>query len=258
MTGRELFDLWAPADAVWSPWAKPVLFADLDNAALAAAPAEPPADLKPGDLSNVSQFSNIADRATAIIVDLPGAESALTGLALARSGYRPVPLFNNAFHSQAVIDVAPILRRLAEGADSLHGLAPEAPPAFLLDAGRMTANAPIGPGRFDNRWMVFPQDLPSASFLLARGLPRAVVLQRQTGQPAEDLAHALLRWQQSGLEIFALDPAAGGPPQPLPIQKPSRFRALWHRALAIGRLSRNSAGGFGMVIPIPSQGGGMG
>ena len=120
----------------------------------------------------------------------------------------------------------------------------------------MTANGPIGPGRFDNRWMVFPQDLPSASFLLSRGLSRAVVLQRQTGQPAEDLSHALLRWQEAGIEILALDPASDSSPQPLAIQKPSRFRALWQRALAIGGLKRNSAGGFGMVIPIPSQGGG--
>ncbi len=251
MTGRELFEIWAPTDAVWSPWAKPVLFAELDNAALAA-----PADLKRDDVSKVSDF--IADRTTTIIVDLPGAESVLTGLALARSGYRPVPLFNNAFHPSAVIDVSPILRRLVEGAGSLHGLAPDAPPAFLLDASRMTTNGPLGPGRFDNRWMVFPQDLPSASFLLSRGLSKAVVLQRQSGQPAEDLAHALLRWQQAGVEISSLDPATGGSPQPLTIQKPSRFRALWHRALTIARLRRNSAGGFGMIIPLPSEGGGGG
>jgi hypothetical protein len=155
-----------------------------------------------------------------------------------------------------VINVAPILRLLAEGAGSLHGLASEAPPAFLLDAGRMTADGPIGPGRFDNRWMVFPQDLPSASFLLSRGLFKAIVLQRRAGQPAEDLAHALLRWQEAGIEILAFDPApAGGAPQRIRIEKPSRFRALWHRALAIGGLRRNSAGGFGMVIPVPSQGG---
>jgi hypothetical protein len=258
MTGREQFEIWAPSGAVWSPWAKPVLFAELDNPLLAATLAALPADLNPVNLSGISGVSNLTDHAAAIVVDLPGAESVLAGLALARLGYRPVPLFNNAFHPSAVINVAPILRLLREEAGSLHGLAPDAPPAFLLDAGRMAAHGPIGPGRFDNRWMVFPQDLPSASFLLSRGLPKAVVLQRQTGQPAEDLAHALLRWQEAGIEISMLDPATGGSPQPLRIEKPSRFRALWHRALAIGGLRRNSAGGFGTIIPIPSQGGGGG
>jgi hypothetical protein len=120
----------------------------------------------------------------------------------------------------------------------------------------MTTNGPLTPGRFDNRWMVFPQDLPSASFLLSRHLHRAAVLHRYAdGRPSEDLTHVLLRWQEAGLEIVALNPGAGGPPQPLHLRKPSRFRRLWYRALAVTRLRRNNAGGFGMVIPAPGQGG---
>ena len=45
--------------------------------------------------------------------------------------------------------------------------ATHAPPAFLLDSDRMKAPAP-DPGRFDNRWLVFPQDFPSAAFLRSR------------------------------------------------------------------------------------------
>jgi hypothetical protein len=47
----------------------------------------------------------------------------------------------------------------------------------------------------------------------------------------------------------------GGLPQPLQVRKPSKFRHLWYRALVLLRLRRNSAGGFGSVIPMPSSGG---
>jgi len=46
------------------------------------------------------------------------------------------------------------------------------------------------------------------------------------------------------------------PPRPVEIQKPSRFRSAMYRMLAMVGLRRNSAGGFGAIVPIPGQGGG--
>jgi hypothetical protein len=219
-----------------------VLFADVAS----LSPQGPP------DATEAASVQSLTDRSTAVLVDLPGPESVLTGLELARQGFRPVPLFNNAFHPGALVDVGPVLRLLLDRAEEIRSLAlpPDAPPAFLLDSRRMTGDAK--PGAYDNRWMVFPQDFPSASFLLSRNLHRATVLQRQ---PAEDLAHVLLRWQEAGIEISAWDPTAGGSPQPLQVRKPSKFRHLWYRALVLMRLRRNSAGGFGSIIPMPSSGG---
>jgi len=45
-----------------------------------------------------------------------------------------------------------------------------------------------------------------------------------------------------------------GPAKPLEVRKPRWYRALWYRALVALRYRRNSAGGFGAVVPVPSQG----
>jgi hypothetical protein len=42
-----------------------------------------------------------------------------------------------------------------------------------------------------------------------------------------------------------------GPPRPVEIPRPFRYRHIWYRALAILGLGRNDAGGFGVRVPIP-------
>ncbi|HEX6902466.1 MAG TPA: hypothetical protein VF789_22290 [Thermoanaerobaculia bacterium] len=251
MNGSELFEIWAPAGSVWSPWAKPALFADqalLDAAAGPSAEASPPAP-----------FSSPASD-TALVLDLPGEKSVELALLLARGGYRPVPLFNTTHHPAALVDVRPVLRGLASGAAALAEayLSPQAPPAFLLDANRNTASGPAAPGRYDNRWVVFPQDFPSANFLLAQGIRHVTLLQewRQGEQPRPDLAHVLRRWQEAGLGIHLQDPDLDQPPLTLDVRRPSSFRSLFYRALTLAGLRRNSAGGFGGIIPQPSSSGG--
>lgn len=252
MNGSELFETWAPAESVWSPWAKPALFAEeafLDK--LAGTPPPPAMTLEPRAFS----FQSGGD--TAFVLDLPGEESVELGLLLARAGYRPVPIFNTTHHPAALVDVRPVLRRLASGASELAYLPPEAPPAFLLDANRSTASGQATPGRYDNRWVVFPQDFPSASFLLGKGLRQVVLLQQKQrqDQPRTDLAHVLRRWQEAGIAIYVQDPGVEEPPRPVDVRRPSSFRSLFYRALALAGLRRNSAGGFGGIIPQPSSGG---
>jgi hypothetical protein len=224
-----------------------VLFAEKDKLPPGQS-AEPEPDLPPLSLP--------FDPGMAVVVDLPGPDSVRTGLLLARQGYRPVPLFNCGAHSAAVIDSRSILRLLEEGAGSLSsvGLGQEAPPAFLLDANRLHPSQPIGPGTYDNRWMVFPQDFPSASFLKSHGISCLLLLHKGE-RPQDDLAHVLLRWQEEGLDILAQNPAADTAPRSLQVAKPSGFRALSYRFRALWGLRRNSAGGFGSVIPIAAAGG---
>ncbi len=254
MIPSELFDLWAPPGGLWSPWAKPVLFAELGAVA--------PVDLYAEPLPSVSLAPS--PRA-ALVVDLPGASSVKAGLALLNAGFRPVPLYNGNrgpgvlnLSSGAVIDNEPILGWLCAGAALLQGqpLPSEAPPAFLLDS-RRRSRIPPAPGRFDNRWIVFPQDFPSASFLASQAIERAVLLQEDIqAQPQEDLAHVLRRWQQAGIPIFVGGVTSAGSAQPLTVDPPKRFGWLWYRALALMGLRRNSAGGFGSVVPQPSSGAG--
>jgi hypothetical protein len=202
----------------------------------------------------------VREGAIAIVVDLEGVASVAAGVALAAKGFRPVPLYNGAHGADAVVDQEPLLAALAGGADALRALdlRSSAPPAFLLDARRFPART-AAPGKLDNRWMVFPQDLPSANLLLSRGIRRAVVLFE--GRMMDDLAHVLRRWQEGGVRIEGKPEKEGDLPRAIDVPKPSRYRAMWYRALAILGLGRSDAGGFGMRVPVPappSSGGGGG
>lgn len=236
--GEEIYDVWAPAGGEWSRWAKPVLFAS-------ARRIEGNVQLPQVDVGW------IREGAAAIVVDLDGITSVAAGVALAARGFRPVPLYNGAHGPEAVVDQEPLLAALAAGAGALRTLAlhSSAPPAFLLDARRFPAQT-AAPGKLDNRWMVFPQDLPSANLLLSRGIRRAFVLFEKPLK--DDLAHVLRRWQEGGLRIEGRPEKDGDPPRPIDVPRPSRFRSMCYRALAILGLGRNDAGGFGIRIPSPA------
>src|ERR1700760_4445998 len=80
----EIYQIWAPPQAHWSPWVKPVLFAFAD------------AVLYPTPTASISHNTEWvpAPGQTAVVVDLAGKEGVNFGLQLARLGYRPIPLYN--------------------------------------------------------------------------------------------------------------------------------------------------------------------
>ena len=251
MTNEECFEIWAPDGAVWSPWAKPVTFVELDKM-VAVDHKELPWETS--ELGYVPPAGHIA-----IVADVPGPVAVCLGVALARVGYRPVPLFNATTGPSPVLDLEPIARRLVKGADLLRemGLPESAPPAFLLDAERMHPGTLPIPGRFDNRWVTFPQDFPSATFLRAHGITEALLIQVGRPAPEEDLAHVLRRWQDSALRLTTADLSKGGVPEPLVVERPSRFRLAWYVAVALLGLRRANVGGFGGVIPQQTGGSGF-
>lgn len=65
----------------------------------------------------------------------------------------------------AVIDLGPIVDAISGVTASLRGfqLPPEAAPAFLLDSARLSGTRSVQKGMFDNRWMIFRHDFPSAT-----------------------------------------------------------------------------------------------
>ena len=207
------------------------------------------------------------ERDRAVILDLPGDQAVRVALALALRGFRPVPLFDGspgptlapafgwllggpapaAAGRGVSVDMRELLRWLCIGSLILRGcrIAADAPPVFLLDDRRAGEARAIGPDAFDNRWKTFPQDYPSARFLAERGIRRVVLIQEYGGQPQEDLSHVLLRWQQAGIGIEVFGTKLGAGPEQLSVNRPSFFRALWQRALAVLRLRRGAGGGFG-------------
>jgi hypothetical protein len=249
MSNLNLFKIWAPDDRVWSDWAKPVLFAQ-NPLLMEHRQVLPP-------WPTLDRLQN--DRATALLIDLPREQSVDYGIAAARIGFWPIPLFNCAFNIGAVLDVRPIFTRLQSGAEELTrlNLPAVAPPAFLVDSRRMNTDVPLLPGNFDNRYIMLPQDFPSAGFLKAHGISRVIWI-RTTPTASrlakDDLAHILRRWQEGGLAIFEFH-IADYQPHPIDVPKPPMFRNIFHRALSTMGLRRNNAGGFGAVIPHPSSGG---
>jgi hypothetical protein len=250
---EEIHEAWVPPGGAWSLWARPVLFAQMPEDPVSPGPtAGAPLAFRLPD----PVWAPSAEEGAVLVIDLPGGESVAAGLALAARGYRPVPLFNACTGPKEVIDQGPILRGLRAGAPHLASLSlpPDAPPAFLLDDGRMEPKKPLEPEVFDNRWMVFPEDFPSARLLRARGFTRAVLVQRSRLQPRPDLAHVLRRWQEAGIAVEARDPDIATPPRPIVVDRPARYRGMWYRVLALLGLRAAPIGGFGSVIPKPSSG----
>ena len=245
MRAADVYERWAPPEEPWSAWAKPVAFTTLDTGP-PARDTDAPAETHWPD---VSWAPDAAQRA-AVIVDLPGVEALHTGVALARRGYRPVPLFNACHASSASLDMTSIVRGFLLRLDDLVEAAvpPGAPPAFLLDARRERHPPPAG--MFDNRWVVLPQDFPSATLLASRGIRETLLVQRGRSEPREDLSHALLRWQQAGVVVRSVD-VARADAEPIDVPRPRRFRSTLHILMALLNLRRSSAGGFGALVPIP-------
>jgi len=251
MRAEKVYSIWAPAESEWSQWAKPTVFAQDGDIEVKETDA-------PGLLDTSAAPGPMSD--TALIVDLPDGESVQWGVALAQRGYRPVPLYNACPYpgidrSKALVDVTRIVDAIGRGTLVVMRaqIAPDAPPVFLLDADRCRNRFPAA-GRFDNRSLVFPQDFPSANYLLSRGIQRIILVQ-EGNTPQTDLAHVLLRWQESGLKILLQPYLANGLPREIVVNRPSGFRTLLYRALAVMGLRRNSTGGFGGLVPEPSSSG---
>lgn len=148
---------------------------------------------------------------------------------------------------QIAVDMRQTMRWLCIGASILPTLtiAANACPVFLLDDLRDGSASRPGAERFDNRWKTFPEDFPSSRLLKEHGINSVLLVQKTIRQPREDLAHVLRRWQEDGIGFHAATAQNIVAKRPLTVQQPSRFRALWYRALAILGLARGTHGGFG-------------
>jgi hypothetical protein len=261
MNKEEIFSIWAPDDSPWSRWAKPVLFAHLGSEA---------SHIPATEVGNYVNWAPPPGENTALVLDLPGAEGVLTGVALAGRGYQPVPLYNAvplpsgellldplASKTVAAVDVLPILGALRDGAEQLAQLKLplDAPPAFLLDANRHGAGRTMQPEEFDNRSVSFTTDFPSANFLASRGILRMMLVQRDSIEPQPDLAHSLRRWQDGGIKLERLRLDLPSQSEPFEVARPSWYGAMFQRMLAGIGLRRSSRGGFGAWVPESSAGG---
>ena len=244
-----IFDIWAPRSAAWSSWVKPVVFSEFDSMgqADAADAGKPVSQIDAGWIKQ-------ATGDCAMVVDLPGPQSVQVGMALARKGYRPVPLYNSIpprSAEEGAVDLLPLMRALRSSTDTLAALPlhDQAPPAFLLDAGRQRNIRPIAPGVYDNRSLSFPSDFPSAQRLRAAGIRSIVLVQEVSGRAQVDLEHTLRAWQDGRLVLFCKRAGDALAPVPMDIKPHGPFSLLALRLSALFVYKKNLFGGFGGYIP---------
>jgi len=260
MNREEAFDIWAPEDSPWSPWAKAVLFSFMPNEISDTPPASGPAWHVP------------LLQGAALVVDLAGDEGVKVGMSLAHSGYRPIPLYNacpygfdnpekDGFQSvfetladggtnaPSVIDVVPIMRAISSQTTVLKALPlpPSAPPAFLLDAHRQNAAFSPDATWFDNRSIVRESDLPTAGFLKDNGIEQVIVI-RAHRELQSDLQTILLSWQLQGLPILAQAPDTQWDPVRFTVPKASLLKTWWNKIQYRFGYRPNSSGAFGRFV----------
>ena len=195
MNDKEIYKIWAPIDAIWSPWVRPVAF------------ITPKYDAYVFEYHNyqipVINYIKELQKDTALFIDLPGLESVNEGIALTELGYRPIPLFNGPKEQAQVastVDNHSIENALEWGAYILKEikLSKDAPPAFLLDSNRMNRWKRDN-SIFDNSWDLYPQDIPSPKFFLDHGINKIII----RGLKLEnDLRKILYKYQEKNIKIY--------------------------------------------------------
>jgi len=194
MTKKEAYKVWAPFGKKWTDWVRPVPFIVAQ------------ADVKGyhvGDLS-IPEIDIVDDswKNAAVIVDLPGDESVEIGLALAKLGYRPIPIYNGTIeqeNARATVDNQTVGAALLHGAKVLEQIEieDEALPAFLLDKNRLN-RFKLDISVFDNSWDVYSQDIPSADYFIKNGVKEIIVISNSLSR---DLKAIFRKFRKKNIRI---------------------------------------------------------
>lgn len=217
MTGKEAFKIWAPSGKKWTDWVRPVPFVGIREHSKGYQMSElavPAIDLRGQICVNVSnKDSNTGGisyeiyKNAALIVDLPGAESVEEGLALAKAGYRPIPVYNGTVEqsgARATVDNQTVGAALLWGAQQISQMKidDDALPVFLLDSNRMN-RFKMETALFDNSWDIYHQDLPSADYFLQNGIDKIIVIGQRF---SKDLKKIFYGFQKKNIQIYFAKP----------------------------------------------------
>lgn len=201
MTAKEVYRLWAPKDVDWVDWVRPVPFVTIDSLAMVNE------GIPLNSTLPVVQYQEELDKKTAIIVDLPGDEGIRMGIALGKLGIRPIPIYNGTLAQQgarATVDSGMISVALVKWASELGTLtiAADAPPAFLIDRNRLNRYK-MEEAIYDNSWDLYPQDMPSAQYIIDKGITRVLVIGGRS--VARDLKKILKPYQDKGIHLMHIN-----------------------------------------------------
>ena len=195
MNGKEIFKIWAPTKAKWTDWVRPVPFIGVNDSISTFGTVN-------FTIPTINYIKKNPEN-TAIFLDIPGYESIKEGIALAKRGFRPIPLYNGTNEQQwsmALVDNHSIETALMWGSFELKKieLSKNAPPVFLLDANR-THRFKMHVSVFDNSWDIYDQDIPSAQYFLTNDINK-IIIRSEIIQ--KDLARIFYKFQNNGITIL--------------------------------------------------------
>ena len=218
MTGREAYEIWIGNSPKWANWVRPALFvmcgcnessADVENYAISF------------DIPEVL-YADALSKNTAVFVDRYGYCGINEGLALAKMGYCPIPLYNGTNEQKgavALVDNHSTEAALLWGATVLQGIEidPDAPPVFLLDTNRRHRyKSDIS--LYDNSWDLYEQDIPSVEYFLANGICKILIVGDKIHKDLKLIFH---KFQKKGISFFFTE--GFEEPKPVRIRKPILF-----------------------------------
>jgi len=253
-SGKDLYRIWAPDNSIWSKWVSPALFAQIEcSEGSTASNPTLPSQIWPA-ISTLSQ--------AAAVIDLPGADAIRFGIALAKHGYRPVPIinpspgpsllpFSHPSASNTSLSVNALANEICAATHVLQNLnlPSTSLPVFILDSKRLTGDREISKEIYDNRWMVFPEDFPSARFMLENAIKQVILVQEDRRPPQSDLASVLIKWQRSGIDVLLKVTTATDAPYKITVSSANRLSEFIDHLLIFLGVSRKSVGGFGSSFP---------
>lgn len=195
MTGREIFEIWAPTKGKWTDWIRPVPFIGIND-------NYKEYQLNDFEVPKILYLEKV-ENDTAIIVDLPENESIEEGIGLAKIGFRPIPIFNGTDEQEganATVNNKIIKWGLIKGALELEKIKIEqnANPVFLLDSNRMNRYK-MNESIFDNSWDIYAQDLPTAEYFLENEIKKIILRSNKIERDVNDIFY---KFRKKGIEIL--------------------------------------------------------
>lgn len=197
MRGREIYEIYAPKNAKWTEWVRPVPFVAIETYKRKASKVF---------IKRKIPFLDNYQEDTVIFVDLANVESIEYGLSLAEIGYRPIPLFNGVdeqIGSSATTDTYLVEEGLISGAERLKNidLKNNANPVFLLDNMRLNRYRK-DETIFDNSWDLYGQDIPSVDYFIKNNITKIIIVSKKVER---DLRKIFFKFQSKGIDFYITD-----------------------------------------------------
>ncbi len=254
-----LFRLFGPLQgSPWVPYHCPTLFASIDRLNIVPKKVK----LAPGyHEPHPPTAWQWLDDSTMVIVDLPNGAAIEVGATLMEHGAQLIctfdhwPLSSSNRRAKPAIEALRVIHAMYTVAPDVYKfrkkLTPDATPVWLCDNRRLGDNIPTpSPGTFDNRYYIDDSILPGISTLKRAGIRRIVHLNLNAKlEPLPDLVPLLINAHEASIELaqVALEDESSWS-QPMPMDVPFK------RSLPMRSFRRTDMGGFGQMIPVPSEG----